>query len=143
MCQSFFHEILKQMMNTRSAEGNGTGLAMIPKGNTESRIQSQEMIANQNPNSEKDLSLKRDEVDKGLNCEQFELLGDINSLLRDVKKSNHYSGNKPIPEDVRSSEFSQNLRNYGMQSPGELLQTISSSFRRNDHPFMKKITLDI
>lgn len=142
LCQSFFHEILKQMMSNRSAEGNGTGLVMISNGNTVSGKPPREMIAKQNQNLEKNLSLKREEIDKGLNCEQFELLGDINSLLRDVKKSNHYSGNKPILEDVPSSEFSQNLRNYGMQSPGELLQTISSAFRRNDHPFMKKIKLD-
>uniref|UniRef100_A0A803NU41 non-specific serine/threonine protein kinase n=1 Tax=Cannabis sativa TaxID=3483 RepID=A0A803NU41_CANSA len=142
LCQSFFHEILKQMMSTRSTEGNGTGLAMIPKENTESGIQSEEMIAKQNPTLEKESSLKRDEIDKGLNSEHIETLGDINSLLRDVKKSNHYSGNKPILEDVHSSELSQNFRNYGMQSPGELLQTISSAFRRNDHPFMKKITLN-
>lgn len=130
------------MMSNRSAEENGTGPVMIPNVNTKSGKPSREMITKQNPNFEQDLSLKREEVDKGLNCEQFELLGDINSLLRDVKKSNHYSGNKPILEDVPSSEFSQNLRNYGMQSPGELLQTISSAFRRNDHSFMKKIPLN-
>ncbi|PON62468.1 Regulatory associated protein of TOR [Parasponia andersonii] len=142
LCQSFFHEILKQMMSNRLAEGNGTGWVMTPNGNTESGKPSQDMITKQNPNLEKDLSLKREEIDKGLNREQFELLGDINSLLRDVKKSNHYSGNKPILEDIPNSEFSQNLRSYGMQSPGELLQTISSAFRRNDHPFMKKIMLN-
>lgn len=141
LCQSFFHEILKQMMSSRSTDENGTNLGMTPNGTMSGKL-SQEMNAKQSANLENKLSLKREEIDKGLNCQQFELLGDFNSLLRDAKQSNHYSATKPILENVPSSELSQNLRNYGTQSPGELLQTISTAFRRNQHPFLKKIALE-
>ncbi|CAI0426194.1 unnamed protein product [Linum tenue] len=41
-----------------------------------------------------------------------------------------------------NSGFSQGLEQCGLQSPGELLQAISNAFRKNDHPFLKKITVD-
>lgn len=141
LCQSFFHEILKQMMSNRSADENGTRLGTTPNAAISEKL-AQETNAKHSSNLEKKMSMKREEIDKGLNSRQFELLGDINSLLRNAKKSNHYSGSKPILEDVPSSELSQNLRNYGTQSPGELLQTISTAFRRNQHPFLKKIALE-
>lgn len=127
------------MMTNISADENATGLGILSKANGVIGKPSQE-IAEQKVNLTK-LSLRqREEMDKGLNHNQFELLGDINSLLRDVKKSNHYSGTKPMLEDVPGSAFSQNLN--GMQSSDELLQTISNAFRRSDHPFLKKITLN-
>ncbi|BFG20851.1 hypothetical protein CerSpe_071250 [Prunus speciosa] len=142
LCQSVFHEILKQMMSIRSTEDTGTGLGTPSNANAISGKTSQEVVTMQNKNFAKGSIRKREEIGKGLKCDQFELLGDINTLLRDVKQSNHYSVSKPVQDDNPDSAFSQNLGNYGMQSPGELLQSISNAFRRNDHPFMKKITLN-
>ncbi|XP_004306431.1 PREDICTED: phosphoinositide 3-kinase regulatory subunit 4-like [Fragaria vesca subsp. vesca] len=59
--------------------------------------------------------------------------------------SNIHAVNSKSSQDTKNntgSAFSQNLGNYGMQSPGELLQTISRAFRRNDHHFLKKITMN-
>lgn len=142
LCQSVFPEILKQMMSNRSAQDTSIGLGTPSNTHAVSGKSSQDMIALQNMNLTKGSLGKRVEMDKGLKRDQFELLGDINSLLRDVKQSNHYSSTKPMLEDNPDSAFSQNLGNYGMQSPGELLQTISHAFRRNDHPFLKKITMN-
>ncbi|CAI0425618.1 unnamed protein product [Linum tenue] len=44
--------------------------------------------------------------------------------------------------EQNNSGFSQGLEQCGLQSPGELLQAISNAFRKNDHPFLKKITVD-
>lgn len=129
------------MMTSISPEENGTGQGTLSNANRVIGKPTQE-IAEQKVSLTKDSLTKREEMDKGLNHNKFELLGDIDSLLRDVKQSNHYSGTKPMLQDVPSSAFSQNLRNYGMQSSDELLQTISNAFRRNDHPFLKKITLN-
>ena len=140
MCQRVFPEILKQMMNNRSSEETGSGLC-TPSNSSSGKL-SQEMVAKQNVNLSKDLFRKREETEKGLTRDQFELLGDLNTLLRDVKQNNHYPGAKPMLEGASNSVFSQNLKTYGMQSPGDLLQTISNAFRRNDHPFLKKITMN-
>ncbi|GMY36187.1 serine/threonine-protein kinase VPS15 [Fagus crenata] len=140
LCQRVFPEILKQMMNNRSSEETGSGLC-TPSNSSSGKL-SQEMVAKQNVNLSKDLFRKREETEKGLTRDQFELLGDLNTLLRDVKQNNHYPGAKPMLEGASNSVFSQNLKTYGMQSPGDLLQTISNAFRRNDHPFLKKITMN-
>ncbi|PRQ56059.1 putative transferase, protein kinase CMGC-Pl-Tthe family [Rosa chinensis] len=142
LCQSVFPEILKQMMSNRSSQDTSTGHGTPSNIHAVSGKSSQDMIAMQNMNLTKGSPGKKVEMDKGFKRDQFELLGDINTLLRDVKQSNHYSNMKPMVEDNTNSAFSQNLGNYGMQSPGELLQTISHAFRRNDHPFLKKITMN-
>ncbi|KAM5546499.1 hypothetical protein ABKV19_002433 [Rosa sericea] len=142
LCQSVFPEILKQMMSNRSTQDTSTGHGTPSNIHAVSGKSSRDMIAMQNMNLTKGSLGKKVEMDKGFKSDQFELLGDINTLLRDVKQSNHYSNTKPMVEDNTNSAFSQNLGNYGMQSPGELLQTISHAFRRNDHPFLKKITMN-
>lgn len=135
MCQSVFPELLKQMMSSRSVEDNDSVLSTL-KCKT-----SPEMSAKQNLNPTRDSSRKREDMSKNSNPPQIELLGDIHSLFGDEKKVNHYSATKPM-QDVQSSALSQNFKNYGMQSPSELLQSNSSAFRINDHPFLKKITLN-
>ncbi|XP_062147709.1 serine/threonine-protein kinase VPS15 isoform X2 [Alnus glutinosa] len=140
LCQSVFQEILKQMMNNRSSEETGTGLA-TPAKRTSGEL-SQEMVAKQNVSLTKDSLRKREQTERGLIHDQFELIGDLNTLLRDVKPNNHYPDAKPRLEDAPNSAFSQNFKSYGIQSPGDLLQTISNAFRRNDHPFLKKITMN-
>lgn len=139
LCQSVFPEILKQMMSNRSTQDTSTGLGTPSNIHAVNSKSSQDT---KNMNMPKGSLGKKVEMDKGLKRDQYELLGDINTLLRDVKQSNHYSNTKTMPEDNTGSAFSQNLGNYGMQSPGELLQTISHAFRRNDHHFLKKITMN-
>nr|XP_011468738.1 PREDICTED: probable serine/threonine-protein kinase vps15 [Fragaria vesca subsp. vesca] len=139
LCQSVFPEILKQMMSNRSTQDTSTGLGTPSNIHAVNSKSSQDT---KNMNMPKGSLGKKVEMDKGLKRDQYELLGDINTLLRDVKQSNHYSNTKTMPEDNTGSAFSQNLGNYGMQSPGELLQTISRAFRRNDHHFLKKITMN-
>ncbi|XP_048320869.2 serine/threonine-protein kinase VPS15 isoform X2 [Ziziphus jujuba] len=141
LCQQAFHEILKQMMTNNSAEENGTTLSTAVSNAHSLTGKPSKEIADQKVSLTKHSLRKREEIDGGLNHGRFELLGDISSLLKDVKESNHYSGTKPMLEDVPGSAISQNLRNYGIQSSGELLQNISRAFRRNDHPYLKKITL--
>lgn len=140
MCQRVFPEILKQMMNNRSSEETGTGLATPSNG--PSGELSQEMVVKQNVHLTKDSLKRREQPEQGLVRDQFELLGDLNTLLSDVKQNNDYPSAKPMLEDAPNSAFPQNLKIYGMQSPGDLLQTISNAFRRNDHPFLKKITMN-
>ncbi|KAF5481940.1 hypothetical protein F2P56_002550 [Juglans regia] len=123
VCERVFRELLKHMMNS-----NGSSDEL-----------SQEMVAKQNINWTKDSSRKREQM---LIRDQFELLGDFNILLRDVKQNNDYPSAKPMLEDAANTDFSQNLKTHAMQSPGDLLQTISNAFRRNDHPFLKKITMN-
>ncbi|GFS33637.1 protein kinase family protein [Actinidia rufa] len=138
MCQTVFQEIHKQMMSNRSNNGVGLGTG----SNTIGGQSSLQMDTKQNVNLKNDSERKKEEVEKGSVNDRLELLGDISNLLRDVKQSNRCSGVKPMLEDVASSAYSQNKKQGGMQSPGELLQTISNVFNRNHYPFLKKITMN-
>lgn len=140
MCQTVFQEIHKQMMNNRSNEETGIGVGT--QSNTIGGQSSQQMDTKQGFDLTKDSLRKKEEVEKGSVDDRLELLGDINNLLRDVKQSYRYSSVKPMLEDVASSAYSQNRKQCGLQSPGELLQTISNVFKRNHHPFLKKITMN-
>lgn len=136
MCQSVFHEILKQMMSNKTNEETFTELEPFQHNMSSKPLE--EISEEQNSDSRKPI----EKTGKGLVRDQYRLLGDINTLLGDVKQSNDYSGMKLIPESTPSDGFSQEIKPSGIQSPGELLQAISNAFRKNDHPFMKKITLD-
>ncbi|PSS01929.1 Serine/threonine-protein kinase vps15 [Actinidia chinensis var. chinensis] len=138
MCQTVFQEIHKQMMSNRSNNGVGLGTGSNTIGGQSSLQMDTKQIVNLKNDSER----KKEEVEKGSVNDRLELLGDISNLLRDVKQSNRCSGVKPMLEDVASSAYSQNKKHGGMQSPGELLQTISNVFNRNHYPFLKKITMN-
>lgn len=140
MCHSVFPEILKQMMGNKSSEETSNVLS-TPSSAT-SINESQEMDAKQRLNLTKDLFRKREKLDKGIVEHRFRPLGDISTLLGDGKESNHCSIGKPMLEDLTNSGFSQDLRNGGVQSSGELFQSISDAFRKNGHPFLKKITMN-
>lgn len=129
LCQSAFHEILKQMMHKQSSDG-----ADVTSGEL-----LEEMVAKESVSFMKDSLMKREDIGKGLVHDRYEL-GDINSLLRDPKKNNNPSGPQHVVGNTQNSTFPENLKN--LQSPGELLQTISNAFRGNDHPFLKSITMN-
>ncbi|XP_059638259.1 serine/threonine-protein kinase VPS15 [Cornus florida] len=140
MCQTLFQEILKQMMNNRPNEE--TGVALGTPSNALGGHLSHNVDTKKRLNPAKGSPRKSEEAEKGLIHDRLELLGDISTLLRDVKRSSRYSRVKPMLEDVANSAYSQKRKQCGMQSPGELLQTISNVFKRNHHPFMKRITLN-
>lgn len=139
ICQSVFHEILKQMMGNRTSEVAGTRRDMF--ANSLNGKLSEEMVEKQNLDSTSHWR-NRERIENGLTCQQYNLLGDINSLLGDVKQSSGYYSAKLMPDSAPGSEFCQDLKQCSTKSPDELLQTISNAFRRNDHPFLKKITMD-
>ncbi|XP_019458006.1 PREDICTED: phosphoinositide 3-kinase regulatory subunit 4 [Lupinus angustifolius] len=130
LCQSAFQEILKQMMKEKSTDDVSV---------TSSELL-EEVVNKESVSFMKDSMMKREGIGKGLVHDHYELLGDISSLLRDAKKSNVPSDPRHVTGNSHNSTFPENL-NY-MQSPDELLQTISNAFRGNDHPFLKNITLN-
>ncbi|XAR53396.1 Non-specific serine/threonine protein kinase [Bertholletia excelsa] len=137
MCQTVFQEIHKQMMNNRSNEET-----CIEQGTFVGGQSSEQIDRKQNFDMEKDSLRRKEELEKNSVHDHPELLGDISNLLRDVKQSNQYSSVKPLLEDVGSPARSQNHKQNGVQLPGELLQSISKVFKRNHHPFLKKITMN-
>ncbi|CAI0426196.1 unnamed protein product [Linum tenue] len=137
MCQSVFNEILKQMMGPRISEAMQSGLSMPANGMSSKSME--EMI-------EQTVGLVRpstggEKADKGSVQDNYKLLGDISNLLGDVDQNNDCSVKVNTTGETNSG-FSQGLEQCGLQSPGELLQAISNAFRKNDHPFLKKITVD-
>ncbi|KAK3016471.1 hypothetical protein RJ639_007720 [Escallonia herrerae] len=139
ICQHFFNEILKQMMSNRAGEERGAGLDS-PSNAADSQL-SQEINAKQNLYPEQGSSRKKEHAQKVSVQGRFELPGDISTLLLDVKHNNRCSGVKPVLEDAASAN-SQNNKQCGVPSPGNLLQAISNTFKRNHHPFLKKITMN-
>ncbi|KAL8120073.1 hypothetical protein AgCh_017267 [Apium graveolens] len=131
-----FHEILKQMMSSKAGEETGTDL--IYASNSLDGHSSESEEAKQSLDSR---NSRKTEL-KGSIHSQFELPGDISTLLRDVKQDNHYSGAKSVQEDVISSTSFQKQENCSLPAPDNLLQNISNVFKRNHHPFLKKITLN-
>ncbi|XP_029130758.1 serine/threonine-protein kinase VPS15 isoform X2 [Cajanus cajan] len=126
LCQSVFPEILKQMMNKKSSDEAGVNSGEFLE----------EVVAKESVSFMGDSLMRRQNIDKGLVHDHYELLGDINSLLRDAKKVNnpsHVTGN------AHNSTFTENLKKL---QTGKLLQTISSAFRGNDHPFLKSINMN-
>lgn len=81
---------------------------------------------------------KLESIEQGLPRDHFELLGDVDTLFRDVKQNHHRSG----PEQLLEDAATKNITICGDQSPGELFHSISNAFRKNDHPFLKKITMN-
>lgn len=72
---------------------------------------------------------------------ELELPGDISTLLRDVKENNRYSSPKSLLKDVADSASSVHHEHRATPTPANVLQTISNIFKRNHHPFLKKITM--
>uniref|UniRef100_A0A2P2JZ25 non-specific serine/threonine protein kinase n=1 Tax=Rhizophora mucronata TaxID=61149 RepID=A0A2P2JZ25_RHIMU len=139
MCQSVFHEILKQMMSSGTSEKTSVRLDISACGL--SGKLSEETVDKQHLDLTGDSRMK-ERMDKGLTNSRCKLLGDISNLLGDIKQGNDYNDSKSMPKNVANIGFSQDLKQHGMQSPGDLLQTISNVFRRKEHPFLRKITMD-
>lgn len=142
MCRSVFPEILKQMMGNKSSEDIGSGHATPSTAVSVKELQKRVTKQNLNLDLTKDLLEKREEMEKGMVQNKFRLLGDISTMIGDGKESNQCSSVKSILEDVPNSAFSQDLRNSNVESSGEILQSISDAFRKNGHPFLKKITMN-
>ncbi|KAF5748532.1 serine/threonine-protein kinase vps15 isoform X1 [Tripterygium wilfordii] len=134
MCQSVFHEILKQMTSNMSGEETGMELSIPP--NDRGGIVSKEIITKQKVDYRND-----PQGVQGLVHERSKL-ANINSLFGDVKQDHHSCDVKPTLDGAPATAFSQNLKQCSIQSPGELLQSISNAFRKDGHPFMKRITMN-
>ncbi|KAI3447049.1 hypothetical protein Pfo_003714 [Paulownia fortunei] len=137
-CETSFQEILRQMM------GNRAGEDIISETETSSDDKSQlpqAIDAKEDPDRA-DISLsKRKETKKSSSHDRFDLHGNVSTLLRDVKQNNGHFGMKSVPDSVVRTVYSQNQKQCGLQSPAELIQSISNIFQRSHHPFLKKITM--
>ncbi|KAL2500940.1 protein kinase family protein/WD-40 repeat family protein [Forsythia ovata] len=136
ICQTYFQEILRQMMGNQESEENGPGM----ESSSNDRSQLLQMDAKQNFNQADESLSQGEQKEKGSIHDRFDLLGDVSTLLRDVKHKDRHSNVKAMPDNVAASVYSQNQKQCSMQSPGELIQTISNIFKRSHHPFLKKIT---
>ncbi|PHU16738.1 hypothetical protein BC332_12433 [Capsicum chinense] len=138
ICQTSFHEILRQMMNDKP--GNRNFPAVSPHSVSLCQTD-QENDMNRNLNSVKGSPNNRKEMEKGSTHDRFDLLGNVNTLLRDVKQNNQCSVVKPVLEGIANTADSQKQRQCHIQSPGEEIPVSSISFKRSHHP-LKKITME-
>ncbi|CAI9100458.1 OLC1v1037568C1 [Oldenlandia corymbosa var. corymbosa] len=129
ICQTSFQEILRQMMSNSVVKDHGTG-----------QPASSDVDESRQINVEQDSLSKIEQVDRSSMHDRFDLLGDVSTLLRDVKQKSRRHDVKLTVEDVAGSAYSQSLKQCNVQSPDELIQTISNVFNRSHHPFLKKIT---
>ncbi|GAB4852674.1 Serine/threonine-protein kinase [Ancistrocladus abbreviatus] len=139
VCQSAFHEILKQMASSKLGDETGDGPQTSP--NNPGGKTSEQMDPIQHVSSPK-ASIRRDVMVKGSAHNRFEIFSDLSALLRDVNHSNHFSTDKKIQDDGPKSEYLENLQQCNLQSPSQLIQTISDAFKKREHAFLKKITIN-
>ncbi|CAM8941988.1 unnamed protein product [Rhodiola kirilowii] len=134
VCQSAYQEILKQMMNDKTTSGDCT----VPDVNINpANVKTLKTInAGQISNSDKDFKKKEE---NGVIHYQFQLLGDINDLLRDVKQNSSSESELSLQESPKFSSF-QDIKQYGRKSSGKppLITSIKTA---NKHPFLQKVTL--
>ncbi|KAJ0031465.1 hypothetical protein Pint_13294 [Pistacia integerrima] len=114
MCQSVFPEILKQMVGNKSSDETVSGLGTPSSASVK---ESQERVVKQKLNFQNDFFGKTEKMEKGI------VQNSVRPMLKDVQNC-------------------QDPRNGGVHSAGELLQSTSDAFRRNFHPFLKKITMN-
>ncbi|KAL3825203.1 hypothetical protein ACJIZ3_021232 [Penstemon smallii] len=135
-CETSFQEIRRQMMGAGASEDiisdteTSHDTCQLPRP----------INAKQDGRADKCMS-KREETKNSSKHDRFDLLGDVSTLLRDVKQSNPYFGMKSLPDNVIKSVYPENLNRCGLESPGELIQSISNTFQRSHHPFLKKVTM--
>lgn len=136
-CEASFQEILRQMM------GNSAGEDMIYETETsdDDRSQLTQAIDGKQDSNWADKSSNKRKETKIISHDRFDLLGNVSTLLRDVKHINGHLTMKSVPDSVVKTICSQNQKQCGLQSPGELIQSISNIFQRSRHPFLKKITM--
>ncbi|CAI9782563.1 unnamed protein product [Fraxinus pennsylvanica] len=136
LCQTYFQEILRKMMGNQPSKEIGSG----SECSSNSRSQLLQMDAKQKFNQADESLSQGEQTEKGSIHDQFDLLGDVSILFRDVKHNECDSNVKPMPDNVAAAVDSQNQKQCGTLSPGELIQTISDIFKRSHLPFLKKIT---
>ncbi|XP_047338375.1 serine/threonine-protein kinase VPS15 [Impatiens glandulifera] len=130
-CQTIFPEIHRQMMGNQL---NNESVGLITPSTTNVGHLSQQMNTNQTSVSGREPVMK-----SSSSHGRLELLSDINNLARDVKTTKLDSVKNVA---IKSMPASHKGEQCDIQSPDELLQSMSSVFKRNHHPFVKKITLD-
>ncbi|KAL0426962.1 UNVERIFIED_CONTAM: Serine/threonine-protein kinase VPS15 [Sesamum latifolium] len=71
----------------------------------------------------------------------------IEEMISETETSSDDRSQFPRKKDVKQDSvvktvYPQNQKQCGLQSPGELIQSISTIFQRSHHPFLKKITMN-
>ncbi|KAL0337344.1 UNVERIFIED_CONTAM: Serine/threonine-protein kinase VPS15 [Sesamum calycinum] len=140
-----FYSLLNPLSSdARTNGGNKASEGMISQTEISSDDRSQfpqKEVAKQGSNmGDKSLSEKKET--KKNSHDRFDLLGNVSILLKDVQQNNEHFGMKTVPDSVVKTVYPQNQKQCGLQSPGELIQSISTIFQRSHHPFLKKITMN-
>uniref|UniRef100_A0A7N1A303 non-specific serine/threonine protein kinase n=1 Tax=Kalanchoe fedtschenkoi TaxID=63787 RepID=A0A7N1A303_KALFE len=134
VCQRAFHEILKQMMNDKTSTGDCT---VVGTNTNPGSLKALKTI-----NERQILTLDKDSFSKkyenGILHYQFQLLGDINGLLKDVKQDNSYGSNQSLQEAPKFSSI-QDDKYDGVKSSGKPPPT--SVKTTSEHPLLKKVSL--
>ncbi|KAJ8425962.1 hypothetical protein Cgig2_033891 [Carnegiea gigantea] len=137
MCQSTFHEIVKQMSSSESRDETSKGLGAHP--NSAAGEISQEMVRKEVHSHPKGSS-RKDHLTNGSAHEQYELLAHLGSLLGDVDPSNHFSSDRAQEDATEFRSVQKQEKNQ--HSSSQLLQSISDVFERSDHAFLKKVSIN-
>lgn len=144
MTQSAFHEIRKQIMNSQlvAETGSKSCRSLEPLSSEPSQ---QMHNGKQNIKSAKGSLRKGVDEERGLFNNQFNLVADISSLLKDVEQPSDCFNTKCKPEnfpgdafsscDTRITEDDQNDE----QSLNEMAQNSCMDFKESDHPSLRKI----
>ncbi|KAL8152973.1 hypothetical protein V2J09_010733 [Rumex salicifolius] len=139
VCQGAFPDILKHMTGSSLDEEICKNLGSSQSSQTKTL----QFMDSEEHNGRAKSSLNKDALSRVLAEDQFELLGDISTLLRDVNHSNHFSSDKMLQRNTTmESEYLQTLQHEAMQSPSQLLQAFSNVFKKREQAYMKRITLN-
>ncbi|GAB2219712.1 hypothetical protein Droror1_Dr00007349 [Drosera rotundifolia] len=136
VCQSAFHEIHKEMTSTRFGQDTTNGLGSCPNDGGCGTSELQDALHD----SSLIKDLNKDVSAKGLAHKHFELFGDLSTILRDVNLINHFSNDKKIRDDA--SKISEKWQQYSLQSPNQLVLTISDAFKKQERNFLKNMNTD-
>ncbi|KAL3625419.1 Serine/threonine-protein kinase [Castilleja foliolosa] len=122
-CETSFQEILRQMMGNRADGDMNSKTSSDDKRPLSVAIDAHQVSDKKSPTHDRS-----------------DLLGNMSALLRNVKQNKEHCVVKPEPNSFVKTAYTQNQKQSGFQSPGELIQSISNIFQRSHHPFLKKIT---
>lgn len=135
-CETSFQEILRQML------GNRTGDDVVSETEMSNNDRNHLLEdGQQGSNGANKSSDERKETNNVITRDRFDLLDNMSTLLRDVKLNNGNLNMKIMQDSMVKAIDSHDDKQCGLQSPGEVIQSISNKFLRSHHPFLKKITM--
>ncbi|XP_051113860.1 serine/threonine-protein kinase VPS15-like isoform X2 [Andrographis paniculata] len=137
-CETSFQEILRQMMGNKTVKVKRGLISGKESSSDDGNQLPSGAYSKQDSNKAENSLSKGEETNERSSHEQFDLLGNVNSLLRDVEQSNRNFGMKSLPTSVANT-YAHNHHQSGLKTLSELMQDIADTFQRNHHPFLKKI----